>query len=73
MAINVNDLIQNAFTRCGLVGDGQAVNGTRATTGLNELKDLISVLNTQEYIADNIRVYDVNARTNNHNRQFRIV
>ncbi len=62
MAINVNDLIQNAFTRCGLVGDGQAVNGTRATTGLNELQDLISVLNTQEYIADNMRVCDVTAR-----------
>ena len=39
--ISVNDLIQNAFSRCGLVGDGQAVNGIKAKTGENELKDLI--------------------------------
>ncbi len=60
--ISVNDLIQNAFSRCGLVGDGQAVNGTKAKTGENELKDLISVLNTQEYIADNYRIFDVNGK-----------
>ena len=60
--ISVNDLIQNAFSRCGLVGDGQAVNGTKAKTGENELKDLISVLNTQEYIADNYRMFDVGGK-----------
>ena len=60
--ISVNDLIQNAFSRCGLVGDGQPVNGTKAKTGENELKDLISVLNTQEYIADNFRVFDVSGK-----------
>ena len=60
--ISVNDLIQNAFSRCGLVGDGQAVNGTKAKTGENELKDLISVLNTQEYIADNYRIFDVSGK-----------
>lgn len=59
--ISVNELIQNAFTRTGLVGDGQAVNGTRATTGLLELNDLIRTLNLQEYIADNIKTVDVNA------------
>ena len=60
--ISVNDLIQNAFSRCGLVGDGQAVNGIKAKTGENELKDLISILNTQEYIADNFKIFDVNGK-----------
>lgn len=60
--ISVNDLIQNAFSRCGLVGDGQAVNGTKAKTGENELKDLISILNTQEYLADNFKIFDVNGK-----------
>ena len=60
--ISVNDLIQNAFSRCGLVGDGQAVNGIKAKTGENELKDLISILNTQEYIADNFKIFDVSGK-----------
>lgn len=58
--ISVNDLIQNAYTRCGLVGDGQSVNGTKAKTAELELRDLISMLNTQEYIADNLKIFDVN-------------
>lgn len=62
MAISVNDIINQAFTRCGLVGDGQSVNGNKATSGLHELRDLISILNTQEYIADNIRIFDVSAK-----------
>lgn len=59
--IAVNELIQQAFTRTGLVGEGQAVNGTKAKSALHELNDLVQVLNQQEYIGDNIKVYDVRA------------
>lgn len=58
---SVNDLIQNAYTRTGLVGDGQSVNGIRAKTALLELNDLIRTLNLQEYLADNIKIVEVNA------------
>lgn len=57
--IAINELIQQAFTRTGLVGEGQAANGTKATSALNELNDLIQVLNQQEYISDNLKCFDV--------------
>ena len=59
--LSVNELIQNAYTRIGLVGDGQSVNGTKAKTALLELNDLIRTLNLQEYISDNIKYADVTA------------
>ena len=57
--ISINELIQQAYTRCGLVGEGQAVNGTKAMSALHELNDLIQILNQQEYISDNLRVFDI--------------
>jgi len=61
--IAVNELIQQAFTRTGLVGEGQAANGTKAKSALHELNDLIQVLNQQEYISDNLKAVDVSANS----------
>lgn len=61
--ISINELIQQAYTRCGLVGEGQSVNGTKAMSALHELNDLVQMLNQQEYLSDNLRVFDV--RTSN--------
>jgi len=59
--ISVNELIQQAYTRSGLVGEGQAVNGTKAKSALHELNDLIQSLNQQEYISDNLKVFEVSS------------
>ena len=61
--ISINELIQQAYTRCGLVGEGQSVNGTKAMSALHELNDLVQMLNQQEYLSDNLRAFDV--RTSN--------
>ena len=57
--ISINELIQQAYTRCGLVGEGQSVNGTKAMSALHELNDLVQMLNQQEYLSDNLKVFDV--------------
>lgn len=59
--ININQLIQNAYTSIGIVGDGQAVNGTKAKVAELEINNLLGDLNLQEYILDNIKSFDVDA------------
>lgn len=59
--ININQLIQNAYTSIGIVGDGQSVNGTKAKIAELEINNLLGDLNLQEYILDNIKSFDVDA------------
>lgn len=59
--ININQLIQNAYTSIGIVGDGQSVNGTKAKVAELEINNLLGDLNLQEYILDNIKSFDVDA------------
>lgn len=59
--ITVNNLINQAFQRCSLVGDGQAATGTQAMQGLNELKSLISELNGQNLILSDVETIDCNS------------
>ena len=59
--ININQLIQNAYTSIVIVGDGQAVNGTKAKVAELEINNLLGDLNLQEYILDNIKSFDVDA------------
>lgn len=56
--INVNTLIQNAFQRCSLVGDGQAATGTQAMSGVNDLNCLIAELNGQNLLMSNYNTVD---------------
>jgi hypothetical protein len=57
--ITVNNLINQCFQRCSLVGDGQAATGTQAMQGLNDLKCLIAELNGQNLILSDVETADV--------------
>lgn len=57
--IQVNTLIQNAFQRTSLVGDGQSATGTQATAALNDLNSLIAELSTQNLLLSDIEQLDV--------------
>ena len=56
--ISVNELIQNAFQRVGIVGDCESVSPTQAMAGVKDLQDVISELNTEDYILENVETYD---------------
>ena len=57
--ITVNNLINQCFQRCSLVGDGQAATGTQAMQGLNDLKCLIGELNGQNLILSDVETADI--------------
>ena len=56
--IAVNDLIQRAFQRVGIVGDGEPVSPTQAMAGVADLHDVITELNTEDYLMENYETYD---------------
>ena len=56
--ISVNDLIQRAFQRVGIVGDGEPVSPTQAMAGVADLQSLITELNTEDYLMENYETYD---------------
>lgn len=53
--IAVNDLIQRAFQRVGIVGDGEPVSPTQAMAGVADLQSLITELNTEDYLMEIMR------------------
>lgn len=57
--ITVNNLINQCFQRCSLVGDGQSATGTQAMQGLNDLKGLIAELNGQNLILSDVETADI--------------
>lgn len=57
--ITVNALINQAFQRCSLVGDGQAATGTQAINALSELHSLIAELNSQNLILSDVETANV--------------
>jgi len=57
--ITVNALINQAFQRCSLVGDGQAATGTQAMNALFDLQSLISELNGQNLILSDVETVNV--------------
>lgn len=57
--ITVNNLINQCFQRCSLVGDGQAATGTQAMQGLNDLRCLISELNGQNLMLSDVETADI--------------
>lgn len=56
--IRVNSIIQNALQRVNVVGDGQSANENQSTAALNDLKSIITDLNTQNLILDNYQTQD---------------
>ena len=60
--ITVNNLLNQCFQRCSLVGDGQTATGTQAMAALNDLQCLIAELNGQNLILSDVETADI---TNN--------
>ena len=56
--IAVNEIIQRAFQRVGITGDGEAPTPTQAMAGVADLQSLITELNTEDYILENYVTYD---------------
>ena len=56
--IAVNELIQNAFQRVGIVGDCESVSPTQAMAGVADLQNVITELNTEDYLMENYETYD---------------
>ena len=59
--ITVNALINQAFQRCSLVGDGQAATGTQAMNALFDLQSLIAELNGQNLILSDVETANVSS------------
>lgn len=57
--ITVNALINQAFQRCSLVGDGQAATGTQAMNALFDLQSLIAELNGQNLVLSDVETVNV--------------
>ena len=56
--IYVNELVTNAFQRVGIVGDGETPTATQCMAGVKDLQDVITELNTEDYILENVETYD---------------
>ena len=56
--IVVNELVTNAFQRVGIVGDGETPTATQVMAGVKDLQDVITELNTEDYILENVETYD---------------
>lgn len=59
--ITVNALINQAFQRCSLVGDGQAATGSQAMNALFDLQSLIADLNSQNLILSDVETANINS------------
>lgn len=56
--IAVNEMVTNAFQRVGIVGDGETPTATQVMAGVKDLQDIITELNTEDYILENVETYD---------------
>lgn len=56
--ISVNELVTNAFQRVGIVGDGETPTATQCMAGVADLQSLITELNTEDYLLENVETYD---------------
>lgn len=56
--VSVAELIEHAFQRVGIIGDCETVSPTQAMAGLRDLHDVITELNTENYILENYQTYD---------------
>lgn len=58
--MDVNSIIQNAFQRVGICGDGEVPTPTQAMAGVADLQGVITELNTEDYLLENYVTYDAN-------------
>ena len=56
--IEVNSLIQQAFQRVGICGDGEVPTPNQAMSGVADLQSLITELNGEDYLLENYVTYD---------------
>ena len=56
--IAVNELVTNAFQRVGITGDGEVPTPTQVMAGVNDLQDVITNLNVEDYLLENVETYD---------------
>ena len=56
--ISVNEIVTNAFQRVGIVGDGETPTATQCMAGVKDLQDVITELNTEDYILENVETFD---------------
>lgn len=56
--IAVNEIIQRAFQRVGITGDGEVPTPTQAMAGVADLQSLITELNTEDYLMENVSTFD---------------
>lgn len=56
--IQVNNLIQHAFQKCSLVGEYQVADGTKTKNALEDLKSVISKLNEQNLMLQDVKTLD---------------
>lgn len=59
MSITVNALINDAYQKCSLCGNGQSVSGTEAIVGLRDLMSVISELSGQNLALSDVEIADV--------------
>lgn len=58
----INELINNVCQKVNIVGNGQSADGNTAKAALNDLNDVITELNLNEYLAFNYKSYDVHSK-----------
>ena len=56
--ISVNDIIDNALHRTGVVMDEESANANQFAAGLADLKSLLAELNTENYLLENYQTFD---------------
>ena len=56
--IAVSDLVQQAFQRVGICGDGEVPTPSQAMAGVADLQSLITELNTEDYLLENYVTFD---------------
>lgn len=59
MSTTVNALINDAYQKCSLCGNGQSVAGTEAVAGLRDLMSVIAELSAQNLALSDVEIADV--------------
>lgn len=62
MSTTVNALINDAFQKCSLVGDGQPASGNQAVNALKDLISVIAYLNEQNLALADVETADIHSR-----------
>jgi hypothetical protein len=61
MSTTVNALINDAYQKCSLCGNGQSVSGNEAMVGLRDLMSVIAELSSQNLALSDVEIADVHS------------